>query len=407
VESGVLRNPARLAGRAVLGTQSDQRLVELVRGGSEPAFEAIVERYRGPLRRYCRQMAPRSCVDDVVQHTFLSAYLALTSDGRDLNLKPWLFRVTHNAALDALRREAWSSEGFDESYEGDRPDLVLEHKNSLRTLLSDLGNLPERQRAALVLREMEGRSHDEIARELGVTGGAARQLLNRARNGLRAAASALLPPVLFLPAEAKGDRHEVIERIAELASGPGAAAGVAKAGAVVATTGAIGAAALSNGGLEPPAPAGERSIDSKGAGIVRGAAPTGGTVAAVPRERRSQLSGRAHDGGGSRAGGDGGGAERSPGGSGVGVHARDENEGGAGAQGPTGPGPPSDDDDGPGDEDGPDDDDGPGDDAADTTVSLPERTSSGDDAGEDPDPDGLSPHSDSASVDDDAEPGED
>jgi RNA polymerase sigma factor (sigma-70 family) len=417
VEPGLLRNPARLAGRAVLRTQTDKRLVELVRGGSEPAFEAIVERYRGSLRRYCRQMAPGSCVDDVVQHTFLSTYLALTTDGRDLNLKPWLFRVTHNAALDALRREAWSSERLEESYEGiDRLDRTLEQKNSLRALLSDLGDLPERQRAALVLREMEGRSYDEIARELGVSGGAVRQLLNRARNGLRAAATAVLPPFFLLPLGAKGDRAGVVERIAELASGPGAAAGVAKAGAVLATTGAIGAAALSSGGLEPPAPAGEKLRDSKGAGIVSGAGPAGGAVAAIRQFR-------------------------SPGGSDGGVLAGDESDGGAGTQGFKRPGPVSGEDDGPddapGEDDGPDDDapgeddgdddapgeddgdddapgedddpgedgpgqdDDPGDDAADGIVALPGPTRSGDDAGEAPDRAGSSPHSDYGSGDDD------
>jgi RNA polymerase sigma factor (sigma-70 family) len=243
----------------VLGTQSDSRLVELARAGSEPAFEAIVERYRGPLRRYCRHMAPQSRIDDVVQSAFLSTYRALTTDSRDLNLRPWLFRVTHNAALDALRHEARATEQLDDSYDGvERPEIALERRESLRTLLTELGHLPERQRMALVLRELEGRSYDEIAQELGVGVGAVRQLLNRARNRLRAAASAVLPlPLLLLLSRAGSHRAGAVDRIAELTSSTAAAGGIAKVGAVVATTGAMGAAALSVGGGEPPVIAGE------------------------------------------------------------------------------------------------------------------------------------------------------
>jgi RNA polymerase sigma factor (sigma-70 family) len=241
---GTLRGPVRLAGRALLATQSDERLVALARRGSEPAFEAIVERYRGPLGRYCRGLVAPSCVDDILQLTFLSAYRTLESDGRHLTLKPWLFRVTHNAALDSLRREARGFEQLDESYDGvERPDQALERKESLRVLVAGLVGLPDRQRAALVLRELEGRSYEEIERELGLAGGSLRQLLYRARSNLRTVASAIIPPALFL-------RPEVPLGIAT-------GAGAAKLGAVFTTTAVIGAAALTTGG-KPEAGAAEK-----------------------------------------------------------------------------------------------------------------------------------------------------
>jgi RNA polymerase sigma factor (sigma-70 family) len=236
----------RLAGRALLATQSDERLVELARRGSEPAFEAIVERYRGPLGRYCRGLVAPSRVDDILQHTFLSAYRTVRSDGRDLTLKPWLYRVAHNAALDALRRDARGFEQLDESYDGvERPDQALERKESLRALIAGLSGLPQRQRAALVLRELEGRSYKEIERELALNGGSLRQLLYRARSNLRTVASAVTPPALFL-------RPEVPLGIAT-------GAGAAKAGAVVATTAVIGAVALSSGPGKPDADAAEKN----------------------------------------------------------------------------------------------------------------------------------------------------
>ena len=72
-----LFHPARLARRPVLSTQSDERLVDLVRAGSDPAFEAIVERYRRALMRYVSRLLPPERAEDVVQQSFLKAYEAM------------------------------------------------------------------------------------------------------------------------------------------------------------------------------------------------------------------------------------------------------------------------------------------------------------------------------------------
>ena len=98
-----LFHPARLARRPVLSTQSDERLVDLVRAGSEPAFETIVERYRRALMRYVSRLLPPERAEDVVQQAFVNAYEAMQRGDAELNLKPWLYRIAHNAALNALR----------------------------------------------------------------------------------------------------------------------------------------------------------------------------------------------------------------------------------------------------------------------------------------------------------------
>ena len=98
-----LFHPARLARRPVLSTQSDERLVDLVRAGSDPAFEAIVERYRRALMRYVSRLLPPERAEDVVQQSFVKAYEAMHRDAAELNLKPWLYRIAHNGALNALR----------------------------------------------------------------------------------------------------------------------------------------------------------------------------------------------------------------------------------------------------------------------------------------------------------------
>ena len=95
--------PARLARRPVLATQTDSRLVDLVRAGYEPAFETIVSRYRAALLRYAERFLPPERAEDAVQQSFVSAYEAMLRDDADLNLRPWLYRIAHNASLNALR----------------------------------------------------------------------------------------------------------------------------------------------------------------------------------------------------------------------------------------------------------------------------------------------------------------
>ena len=79
-----LFHPARLARRPVLSTQSDERLVDLVRAGSEPAFETIVERYRRALMRYVSRLLPPERAEDVVQQAFVKAYEAMRRDAAEL-----------------------------------------------------------------------------------------------------------------------------------------------------------------------------------------------------------------------------------------------------------------------------------------------------------------------------------
>ncbi len=237
-----LFHPARLARRPVLSTQSDERLVDLVRAGSEPAFETIVERYRRALMRYVSRLLPPERAEDVVQQSFMSAYEAMHRDGAELNLRPWLYRIAHNTALNALRDRALRHDELDEHIDGvERPDQVLERSQGLRDVLVAVQALPERQRDAILLRELEGRSYEEIALALGVTDGAVRQLLNRARNALRAAAAAVTPMPFVTRLAGSDSAEPVTARVAELV-GIGAAGSGALAAKVCATalvTGAV------------------------------------------------------------------------------------------------------------------------------------------------------------------------
>jgi RNA polymerase sigma factor (sigma-70 family) len=248
-----LLHPARLARKPVLSSQSDERLVDLVRAGYEPAFETIVERYRRPLTRYVRGILPGERAEDAVQQSFVNAYEAIRRDDAELKLRPWLYRIAHNTALNGLRDRALAEQPLDERLDGvERPDQAFERRQGLAQVIAAVQELPERQRDAIVLRELEGRSYEEISAALGVTGGAVRQLLNRARNALRKAATAATPVGLLtripwaVPAEPVG------ARVADLC-GVGAAAGAgalaAKVCATAVVTGAvIGGVAVGPGG---------------------------------------------------------------------------------------------------------------------------------------------------------------
>jgi RNA polymerase sigma factor (sigma-70 family) len=231
--------PARLAGRPVLRSQSDERLVDLVRAGSEPAFEAIVSRYRGPLLRYCNGILPEGRAEDAVQQSFVSAFAAMNRDDAHLDLRPWLYRIAHNTALNGLRDRGFGHVELDEGIDGvERPDQMVERRQSLREVLAALMNLPERQRDAMVLRELEGRSYEEIAGALGVTGGAVRQLLNRARNTLRAGVTAITPlPVMVWLWSGEGE--PTAARVGELVGAGGAGALATKVAATAIVTGAV------------------------------------------------------------------------------------------------------------------------------------------------------------------------
>lgn len=224
----------------MLRTQSDERLVDLVRAGSEPAFEAIVTRYRRALLRYCTRILPEERAEDAVQQTFVRAYDAMRDSDAELRLRPWLYRIAHNTALNALRDKGLRHEQLDDSFDGvERPDQALERSMGLREVLGAVQDLPERQRDAIVLREIEGRSYEQIAAELGVTGGAVRQLLNRARHSVRAAATAITPAGLITRLPLAEPAEPVAARVAELTGGAAAGAVVAKVCATALVTGAV------------------------------------------------------------------------------------------------------------------------------------------------------------------------
>ena len=198
MEASALRAPAGLSRialpTALLKLRSDEQLVSLFRHGDDDAFRILHDRYRARLLAYTRQMlgGSRSDAEDALQDVFLRAYGALRADDRPVTVKAWLYSVAHNRCIDHLRRPAPApADVFDLSRTPTAdPCAETERRDDLRRLIADVQRLPEQQRSALLMREMEGLSYADLALALDVTVPAVKSLLVRARVGLVEAAEA-------------------------------------------------------------------------------------------------------------------------------------------------------------------------------------------------------------------------
>lgn len=221
-----------------LGGLADEALVELVRAGEERAFEALVLRYRLPLRSYCMRLGVSSdAAEDVLQQVLLEAWLALR-DGVEVRIfKAWLYRVAHNVAVDAIRATPRVAALSPEQAEREAAGATM-FEPEAQEALTAVAALPLLQREAIVRTALAGESHEQVGHYLGLTAGAVRGLIYRGRATLRSALAALVPP--WLPrliasrSGASGGMRESLSGLAATASNTGAAGALVKAGVIAA-----------------------------------------------------------------------------------------------------------------------------------------------------------------------------
>jgi len=189
VPAGV-RRPARL-----LRLASDERLVALVRGGDEAAFEALYDRHHRAILGFCRHMlGSLEEAEDAVQHAFLAAYGDLTGSTKRIELRAWLFTIARNRCLSMLRarREHVALDAAEPATDG--LSATVERREDVRELLGDLARLPEDQRAALLLAELGALDHAGIATVLGCPREKVKALVFQARSSLAASREARATP---------------------------------------------------------------------------------------------------------------------------------------------------------------------------------------------------------------------
>jgi RNA polymerase sigma factor (sigma-70 family) len=180
----------------LLKLQGDARLIAMARGGNPGAFETIVDRYQGRLLGFCRQMlGSTEDAEDVLQEVFVNAYKAMLRDEREINLRPWLYRIARNRCLNHLRKptaDAQESMDMVPAVEASSTAEKVHNREEFRQLLVDVKKLPETQRSALLLREMDALSYEEIAAAMETTVPSVKSLLVRARISLAEASQARL-----------------------------------------------------------------------------------------------------------------------------------------------------------------------------------------------------------------------
>jgi RNA polymerase sigma factor (sigma-70 family) len=315
------------ASRLLLGpalrTQPDRRLVTLVRDGYETAFEEIVRRYGKALGRYAAAIVG-SRSEEVTQDAFSKALLALRRESdAEIELRPWLYRIVRNTALNDLRDQPPEPAVLAEALAGGSRSAAeeAERREEISELLERLRALPSPQRAAIVMRELEGLGHEEIAAALGMSGGAARQTIYRARQALRDGAGMMVPLPLL---------RVLIDHGAEAGVAAGAGGAVAAGGAIGGAgagsafkVGAITAAVLAGGvgtGLALKDPVHERDVETAAAAVRTDDGATTASASSSPAApdssaaglgqgasagREGQGSGSGQDGGGEVSSGDG------------------------------------------------------------------------------------------------------
>ena len=180
----------RPAGMVPWSRLGDELLAGRAAAGNGAAFSALYERYYGPLLGYTRSiLIDAEDARDATQNALESALRALPGRDTSRALRPWLYKIAHNEAIDIMRRRRPQTEltdALEPTVPG--PEAGFEQRGRLEQLVDDLQTLPDRQRGALVMRELNGLSYNEIGGALGLTNEAARRAVFDARSALHAAA---------------------------------------------------------------------------------------------------------------------------------------------------------------------------------------------------------------------------
>jgi RNA polymerase sigma factor (sigma-70 family) len=172
--------------RLAVGPGSDRRLADRASKGDRRAIAAIFERYQQELYRFCLGiLGEPEDAQDALQNTMVKVLKALPGEEREIALRPWLYRIAHNEAVE-LRRRRCPIQVLDDHLVDGHSGVAerVEQREQLGWLLKDLADLPDRQRTVLVLRELNGLDFAEIARALDASAAVVRQSLYEARRNL-------------------------------------------------------------------------------------------------------------------------------------------------------------------------------------------------------------------------------
>ena len=200
--------PSRPMGRAELQDLDDNQLVTSYLGGASRAFDLIVERYQSRLLNFVyRTVGDRERAEDLVQEVFVRVYRHLARFDRSKKFSTWIYTIASNLAKNELRNRArnplvlfqtmtsgWEDEDRPLEFEDPtaRPDDAFDRRHLRELVDAAVRRLPVHHRQVFILRELEGRSYEEIAELTRCNLGTVKSRLNRARSAF----AEILGPVL-------------------------------------------------------------------------------------------------------------------------------------------------------------------------------------------------------------------
>ncbi len=180
---------------------NDTKDLRAAQHGDREAFARLVKRYEHMIIQIAYQYTANSTdAEDVAQETFLKAFRALHAFRSDCRFSSWLCRICINTARDLNRRnlrhpsQSMTVEDRDGEYtemdiadtaSDSDPALSLERLERIRTVRAAIRKLGGEHRLMLILRDMEGRSYEEIAEMTGLNPGTVKSRINRARQALK------------------------------------------------------------------------------------------------------------------------------------------------------------------------------------------------------------------------------
>lgn len=187
-----------VAAREQLYTLDDAELVTAFLGGEERAFQALVERYQTRLLNFIfRTIGDRERGEDLVQEVFIRVYRHLHRFDQSKKFSTWIYTIASNLAKNELRNRSrnpliffqtikknWQDEDRPLQFEdfASRPDDMYRKRHLRELVESSVSQLPEHHRQVFILRELEGKSYEEIAEITGCNLGTVKSRLNRARS---------------------------------------------------------------------------------------------------------------------------------------------------------------------------------------------------------------------------------
>ncbi len=180
---------------------SDHELIEAAKNGDETAFAGIVARYKSQITNYLyRFLNDYEEAVDLTQETFIRVYFAIERYHTDYAFSTYIYRIATNLAISEIRKrkrrklismtglfrfEGEDAQDFQPPDEKPLPDEDLLGDEQSRTIAKAIATLPQKYRAPIILRDVEGKSYDEVAQILKLGLGTTKSRISRARGLLK------------------------------------------------------------------------------------------------------------------------------------------------------------------------------------------------------------------------------